>query len=252
MGTAQTKNLMAEMKFTGMLDRIDSTISEATSDSWSYVEFLDSLLQAEFDSRHEKRTISRINKSKLRLKPEMEDIDFTAKRTITKAQIKELYKLKWLNDGRSVILVGQTGVGKTFIAQALALHACRSDFSALFMSVSTFLENIMLARTAGKYLNFRDKLTKPDLFILDDFGLRKFTSLESQDFCEILEERSIGKSTIITTQLPISHWKEVIPDPVIADAIIDRLIHSSIKIEIKGDSYRKVNANKLDSNKQTK
>lgn len=104
----------------------------------------------------------------------------------------------------------------------------------------------MLARSSNYYLKFKDKIDKTKLIVIDDFGSRKLTSVEAQDLCEIIEDRSIGKSIIITTQLPLSNWNEVISDPVIADAIIDRLIHTSITIEIKGDSYRKTKVRELD------
>jgi DNA replication protein DnaC len=250
MGVAQAKNLMAEMKFHGMLKGFDRIINIAQNDSWGNIEIIDALLQEEYDSRKARKIESKIKTSKLRLKPELEDFDFTAGRSITKAEIKDLYKLDWANKGRAILLIGPTGIGKTFIAQALGLHACRNGYSVIFMSVTNFLENIMLARSSATYLKFRDKLIKPDVFILDDLGLRKFTAMESQDLCEILEERSLNKSTIITSQLPVENWHEVIPDPVIADAIIDRVIHSKITIKIKGPSYRGVIAKKLDKNKK--
>jgi DNA replication protein DnaC len=120
----------------------------------------------------------------------------------------------------------------------------------LYMTVTTWLENIALARSSGTYLRYRDKIAKPDVLILDDMGMRKLSSTEAQDLCEILEERSIGKSTVFTTQLPLSHWSEVIGDPVIADAIRDRLEHAALVIQITGESYRGVKARKLASKKK--
>jgi len=249
MGMTQIKNTMAELKFHGMLQNLERTLQDATSESWGYTEFIDSLLQAESDSRKQKKIEAKIKFSKLKTKPAFEDFDFTAKRTISKNQVKELYNLKWISQGRPILLIGQTGVGKTFISQALGMHACRHNYSVLFMTVTTLIENLSIARASGSYLKFKDKIIKPDVFILDDFGLRKLSSTESQDLCEILEERSMNKSTIITTQLPVDHWSEVIPDPVIADAIIDRLIHSAISLTIEGDSYRKIKAKKLKTEK---
>lgn len=249
MGTAQIKNLMAEMKMNGMLHSLDQQLSEASSQGWSHTELLDSLLQAEYDSKENRKTQRRLTNSKLKIQPAFEDFDFTAKRSISKTQIKELYTLKWLEAGRPILLIGPTGVGKTFIAQALGHHVCHHKHTALFMSISNLLEHQMLSRASGTYLKFRDKLIKPDVLILDDFGLRKFTSQEAHDLCELLEERTGEKSTVITTQLPLDHWSEVIEDPVIADAIIDRLIHSAITLDIKGDSYRKIQAKSLDENK---
>lgn len=250
MSTAIAKNLMAEMKLLGMFAAFDQGVADATRDQTSYTEFLDALLQAESDYRQERKTGYRIKAAKFTLRPAFEDIDFTASRSISKAQIKELYGLQWLAEGRPVLLIGQTGVGKTFIAQATGLHACACGKSVMYMTVTTWLENVALARSSGTYLRYRDKLAKPDVLILDDMGMRKMSSIEAQDLCEILEERSIAKSTIFTTQLPLDHWSEVIADPVIADAIRDRLQHSALTINITGESYRGVKARKLASKKK--
>ena len=149
-----------------------------------------------------------------------------------------------------MLLIGQTGVGKTFIAQALGLQACASGKTVLYMTFTTWLENLTLARSSGTYLKFRDKMAKPDVVILDDFGMRKLTATEAQDLCELLEERSIDRATVFTTQLPIDHWAEVIGDPVIADAIRDRLEHAALTITITGESYRGVKARKLAAKKK--
>jgi DNA replication protein DnaC len=250
MSTAIAKNLMAEMKLLGMLGAFDKALNDATRDKSSYSELLDVLLQSEADYRQERKTGYRIKAAKFTLRPAFEDIDFTASRSISKAQIKELYGLQWLHDARPVLLIGQTGVGKTFIAQAAGLHACACGKSVLYMTLTTWLENLALARTSGTYLRYRDKLAKPDLVILDDMGMRKLSSTEAQDLCELLEERSINKSTLFTTQLPLDHWSEVIGDPVIADAIRDRLEHSALAIHITGESYRGVKARKLASKRK--
>jgi DNA replication protein DnaC len=250
MSTAIAKNLMAEMKLLGMLTAFDTVLNEATRDQSAFSEFIDALLQAECDYRQERKTGYRIKAAKFTLRPAFEDIDFTASRSISKTQIKELYALQWLNDARPVLLIGPTGVGKTFIAQATGLHACASRKSVLYMTLTTWLENLALARSSGTYLRYRDKLAKPDLVILDDFGMRKLSATEAQDLCELLEERSINRSTLFTTQLPLDHWTEVIGDPVIADAIRDRLQHSALAIHITGESYRGVKARKLASRKK--
>jgi len=245
MSTAVAKNLMAEMKLLGMLSAFDGAVTDATRDKTSYTEFLDVLLQAEADYRQERKTGYRIKTAKFTLRCAFEDIDFTANRSISKAQVKELYSLQWLNEGRPVLLIGQTGVGKTFLAQAVGLHACASGKSVLYMTLTTWLENLALARSSGTYLRYRDKLAKPNVVILDDFGMRKLSSTEAQDLCEMLEARSIDKSTVFTTQLPLDHWAEVIADPVIADALRDRLEHAALVIKITGESYRAVKARKL-------
>ena len=250
MSTAVARNLMAEMKLLGMSDAFDRLVTEATRDQWSCTDFLDAMLQAENDYRSDRKTTRRIKAAKFALRPSFEDFDFTANRSITKTQIKDLYSLHWMSEARPVLLIGQTGVGKTFIAQAIGLHACASGKSVLYMTFTTWLENLALARSAGTYLKFRDKLAKPDLVILDDFGMRKMTATEAQDLCELLEERSIGKSTLFTTQLPLTHWAEVIGDPVSTEAIRDRLEHAALALSITGESYRGVKARKLAAKKK--
>jgi DNA replication protein DnaC len=167
MSTAIAKNMMAEMKLLGMLETFEKALNDATRDQMSYSEFLDALLQAEADYRQERKTGYRIKAAKFTLRPAFEDIDFTASRSISKAQIKELYSLHWLNDARPVVLIGQTGVGKTFIAQATGLHACACGKSVLYLTLTTWLENLALARSSGTYLRYRDKLARPDIVIID-------------------------------------------------------------------------------------
>ena len=149
MSTAIAKNLMAEMKLLGMLGAFDKVLTDSTRDQSSYSELLNALLQAEADYRQERKTGYRIKAAKFTLRPAFEDIDFTASRSISKAQIKELYGLHWLTEGRPVLLIGQTGVGKTYIAQAAGLHACACGKSVLYMTLTTWLENLALARSSG-------------------------------------------------------------------------------------------------------
>jgi DNA replication protein DnaC len=250
MSIAIAKNHMAEMNMLGMLAVLDQTLTEATRDKISYTEFADILLQAEADYRQDRKTTNRIKAAKFTVRPALEDFDFTAKRSITKAEIKEIYTLGWLNDARPLLLIGQTGVGKTFIAQAIGLHACANGKSVLYMNITRLLENLAIARSGATYLRYRDKLAKFDLIIIDEMGMRNFTATEAQDLCEIIEERSINKSIAFTSQLPVAHWNEVIPDTVIFDAIRDRLEHSALTITITGETYRGVKARKLASRKK--
>jgi DNA replication protein DnaC len=153
--------------------------------------------------------------------------------------------LSWLKDGRPLVLIGQTGVGKTYLAQAAGLKACQEGKTVLFLSMTRWLEEQTQAREMGGSLKFRDKITRSDLLILDDFGMRKLSAIEAEDFREMLEERSYGKSTLVTTQLPFDHWSEVIPDPVLSEAIVDRLEQPALIYKITGESYRKTKAQKL-------
>jgi DNA replication protein DnaC len=249
MGLSQTKNLMDGLGFKGMLLQFDRTLDLAQKEQWTHVDFINMLIQMEHDFRMSKKIENRIKFASFKEKQEFEKLDYTTKRTINKTMMKDLYSLNWMGGGRVILLIGKTGIGKSFIAQALGLHACRNNHSVLFLTCTEFLEGLLTARASSTYIKFRDKLARLDLFILDDFGSRKLNSMEAQDLCEILEERSYTKATIITSQLTTEHWKEVIPDPVIADAIIDRVIHTANLIKIEGDSYRKEKAKKLEKGK---
>jgi DNA replication protein DnaC len=250
MSIAMIKNQLAEMKLLGMLGVVDNALAEAARDQLSGSELLNQLVQAEVDYRQQRKTANRIKAARFRDRPAFEDFDFTAKRSLTRAQIKEIQSLDWLADARPLMLLGPTGVGKTFVAQAAGLHACATGKSVMFTSITKWLENLNLARSSGTYLRYRDKLAKFDLIIFDEMGSRKLTATEAQDLCEILEERSSSKSVVFTSQLPLAHWSEVIADTVIADAIFDRLQHSALTIEVTGESYRGVKAKKLASRKK--
>lgn len=247
MGLTQLKALVVELKLCGMAACMDRLLDEAKRQEMSADEALDSLLQAEADHRRRVRTQNRIKHSRLKISASFEDYDWNAKRSLTKAQCKELMSLAWLTDGRPLVLIGQTGVGKTYLAQATGLKACQEGKTVLFLSVTHWLEQQAQARQTGGSLKLREKMIRPDLLILDDFGMRKFTALEAEDFREMLEERSYGKSTMVTTQLPLSHWSEVIPDPVLSEAIVDRLEGPAVIFNITGESYRKTKAQKLAS-----
>jgi len=245
MSTAVARSLMAQMKLQGMLETFERLLAEATREQIGYTEFADRLLQAEIEHRREMSAKRRIKAARLPVRVSLDDFDHSARRSITKTQIREIQSLAWMKDGRPLVLIGQTGVGKSFLAQAVALEVCSHGRSALYLSMTTWLENVALARSSGTYLRYRDKLARLELLVLDDIGMRKLTATEAQDLCELLEERSHGRSTVFTTQLPLDHWSDVIGDPVIADAIRDRLEHTALTITITGESYRGVRARKL-------
>jgi DNA replication protein DnaC len=240
-----TRNLLAQLKLQGMTAALERALKDATEQQLSCTEFINVLLQAEVDNRCERKVKGLIKKARLPIKARLEDYDYSAKRSLTRADIKDLRDMEWLRQGRPVLLIGQTGVGKTFLGQAVGMHACLAGYSALFLSVTQWLEELAMARATGTYLQWRERLVRPSVLVLDNFGSRKLVAMEAQDLCEILDARTGERSTVITTQLPLDHWAEVLGDPVIADAIRDRLDHISLKLEIKGESYRGVLARRL-------
>ncbi|MBF0313621.1 MAG: ATP-binding protein [Oligoflexia bacterium] len=235
----QTRAMMQKMKFFGMMDTLDLRLHEARSNSWSHGDFISALITDEKISRDDRATKTRIRVAKFRTEATLEKLDLTSKRTISKDQVQQLKSLKFLTEPRNVLILGPTGVGKTFLATAIGDQACRDGYRVLFMGMNMFIEETTISRAAGNYLRLRDRLVRVDLLILDDLGIKPLPTSAIQDLYDILEERYQNKATMITSQLPLENWKEVIDDAVSLEAIMDRLIHGVIKVEIKGESYRK-------------
>jgi DNA replication protein DnaC len=234
----ETRNELSRLKLFGMSKTVSDRLDEATTGGWSHSEFLSALTTDELFYRKVKQTEQRIKRAKFRSTVTLDHFDYTAKRSIDKKQVQNLKELSFITKKQTLVLIGPTGVGKTFMATALGHHACANGFSTIFIGVNVFIEKVRSARLTNEFLKLRDQLTKCDLLILDDLGIRPLTNDIVQDLYDILEERYQNGSTIITSQLPLKNWKEVIDDPVALEAIIDRVIHG-MKIEITGESYRK-------------
>jgi DNA replication protein DnaC len=235
----QTKQILSSLKCHGILSSLDFRLAEATSHGWGHAELLSALVTDEQTHRENQKIVRRLKAAHFRTDATLERLDVTSKRNLSRTQVQDLRELKFVTDPRNVLILGPTGVGKTYLASALGNHACRQGYSCLFFGMNYFLEKIALHRADGTFLKFRQKLTNCDLLILDDLGLKIIPQDAVQDLHDILEERYQSKSTMITTQLPLMNWKEIILDPLALEGIIDRMIHGSVTLEIQGESYRK-------------
>lgn len=235
----QTRQMMHQMKFYGMLETLDVRLHEAISHGWGQREFISALITDEKMYRDDRNTKRRVRLAKFRVDASFEKLDLSAKRSLTSAQVKDLRDLQFIKVPRNVILLGPTGVGKTYLATAIGYQACQQGHKVSFVGMNMFIEHATLSRADGSFFRFRERLIQSDLLILDDLGIKALPAQAIQDLYDILEERYQEKATMITSQLPIENWKEVIDDQVALEAIIDRLIHGAIKIEMRGESYRK-------------
>ena len=173
----------------------------------------------------------------------MEDINYTHPRGLDKGFFKTLATCQWIQAHQNIIITGPTGVGKSYLACALANAACRQGFTARYYRVPRLLQDLVLARGDGSYPRLLSQIAKINLLILDEWGLAPFTDIQGRDLLELVDDRHQLHSTIIVGQIPLEHWHELLPDPTVADAILDRLVHNAHKISLKGDSMRKVIAN---------
>lgn len=198
------------------------------------------LVDAEWRQRENQRLVRALKEAKLKLSQAcIEDIDYSARRELDRAVMRQLATCSWVHEHHNVLITGATGVGKTFIACALAQQACRRGYKALYRRASRLFDEFHLARADGTYARLLARLARTDVLVIDDWGLAAVQDQERQHLLEILEDRHDTRSTIVTSQLPPPSWHAHIGDPTLADAICDRLLHNAHRLALKGPSRRK-------------
>ncbi|MBX9667954.1 MAG: IS21-like element helper ATPase IstB [Candidatus Obscuribacterales bacterium] len=199
----------------------------------SFEDRLGLLVEAEILASGNKRLMSRLKAANLRLSACIEDLDLKAGRGLDKANIVALSSCDWLRLHRNVLVTGPTGSGKTYTACALAQKACREGFTVVYERASKLFHDLSLAKATGDYHSVLNGLSKKSLLVIDDFALAPLTDEQRRDLLEIVEDRYNRRSTIVVSQVPHDHWHEIIGDPTIADAILDRLVHNAHKLQLK-------------------
>ena len=186
-----------------------------------------------------RRMQSRLRKAKLRLPASLEDLDFKQGRGLDRSTVMSLALNQWVMSHHNILVTGPTGAGKSYLACALAQKACRDGYATLSQRVPRLLQEIAVSRLDGRYAKLIAPITKCEVLILDDLLISPLTREEQQELLEIVEERYDRKATIVTSQLPVKAWHDAMQDPTLADAILDRLVHNSYKLELKGESMRR-------------
>lgn len=235
----QLENQMMTLKLHGMRENFSRRYKEASDAGLSHEDFFGTLIQDEVEYRRNTRIQRLLKTAAFRQPSSVEAVDFSAARGLDKKQVAGLASSRFIRDGLNVVILGPTGVGKSFLASAIGNAACRNGHTTLFFRLNTLIEQMTLARAKGTYLNLLKRVASSDLLILDDFGIKPLLPHQFQDLYDAIDERGEGKSTIITSQLPISNWSEVIADPVSCEAITDRIVSRAIKIQMNGGSYRR-------------
>jgi DNA replication protein DnaC len=236
---SQVENLAYELRLLGIKANMQKRCEVAVADGQHPVELLRLLFEDEKLRRQEMIARRMVNQAKFRSPCHLEDWDISYDRGLSKAKFKELGLLNFYHKRENLLLVGKTGVGKTHLAIALGNRICREANSTLFFSTNLLFEELHGEKLAGRYLKFIRKLTKTKTLILDDFGLRSYTHEEATSLLEIIEERYSTGVTIITSQVSPKGWIKLFEDPVVGEAIVDRLCNPACVIELNGESYRK-------------
>ena len=239
------RELCDELKLEGLFRAYEEQRSNSAYDDLPFSDRLRMLLESEQALRQDRRLQRLIKQAKLPEKgAAIETIDFTPSRGLHKATILELAGGEYLRHCRNILLTGATGTGKSYLAQALANKAMSQGHSALYLRIPRLMQLLVSARGNDEYLKLLAKLKRIDLLILDDFGVSPLKASEARDLLEIVEDRTHLSSLILTSQLPLGEWHGYLHNATIADAILDRIVHNAYRIELKGESQRKLKNNR--------
>jgi DNA replication protein DnaC len=239
-----TLEKMQSMKLHGMLHAFRTTMETGGQRDFTPDELVAHLVDAEYEDRYNRKLARLLKAANFRLKATVEQINFKATRMLDKNLITRLSTCEWITKAENVLLTGPTGVGKSYIACALGHQAALNSLKVLYFNCVKLFSKLKYARADGTYVKELKKIQNQNLLILDDFGLHPIDEQSKLILLELLEDRYGDKSIIITSQLPVKNWYDIIDNPTIADAILDRIVHNAYQIEIDGDSMRKTVKNR--------
>ena len=234
-----TLDKMRKLKFFGMYHAFQSTLETGKTQDYTADELLAHLVEAEWDDRHNRRIERQIYYAKFRYKASVEDVHYHADRSIDRNQIMRLADCTFIDRNENLLITGSTGIGKSYIASAIGYQACTLAYKVYYASTPKLFAKLKMAKADGSYVKEIGKIERQQLLILDDFGIQPFDAQNRAALMEIIEDRYGKSSLIITSQLPVSKWHEVIGEKTIADAILDRIVHNAHRIELRGESMRK-------------
>ena len=230
---------MQAMKLSGMVEALEEQRKTAEVGAWSFEDRLALLVERQWLWKENRALATRLKYARLRQPACLEDIDYRHHRGLQRSVMEHLAGGDWIQYSQNCLITGPTGVGKSYLACALAQKACRDGYRALYFYAPKLFRELTAGQADGSLPTLLKKIAKARLLVIDDWGLEKATPAQYRDFLEILDDRQSVASTLITSQFPPTRWHELIGDATVADAILDRLIHGSHRIELKGESMRK-------------
>jgi DNA replication protein DnaC len=243
-----TLEKMRKMKFFGMHRAFKTDLESGKQQTYTPDEIIAHLIDAEWDERQNRNIEQKIKNARFRYKAAIEEMLYYEDRNIDKNQIMRFTQCAFIDKHENIIITGSTGIGKSYLASAIGHHSCSMGYRVIYYSVPKLFAKLKMAKADGSYIKEIAKIERQDLLILDDFGIQPFDSQNRAALMEIIEDRHGKSSIIITSQIPVSKWHEIIGEKTVADAILDRIIHESHRLELKGESLRKKIAKQMSEN----
>jgi len=239
MNNHSTIEKMKQMRMTGMAQAYYNNIQSANYHNYTIDQYIAMLVDQEWEHRQERKINGLVANAKFKHQSSIRDIDYSHPRNLDRNLFERLVSFDFIKHNENIIITGPTGSGKSYLAQALGVHACHMLFKTLYFNTARLMDEIKLSKLQGNYLALLKKLQNVQLLILDDFGLTAIDQLQRQALLDIVEHKYDSASIIFTSQIPVKDWHGLIGDDTIADAILDRIVYSSHRIELNGESMRK-------------
>ncbi len=235
----ETIKQMKDMKLSGMVRAFTTSLENEQLNKYTPDEMVAFLVQSEWDERQNRTTLRLVTNARFRYNASIESLHYDNNRNLDKNQILRYADCSYIKASENIFITGSTGIGKSYIATALGYQACMLGYKVMYANTSKLFSRLKMAKANGLYVKEMAKIERQDLLILDDFGLQPLDAINRNILMEIIEDRHGKGASIITSQLPVNKWYEVIGEQTVADAILDRIVHSAHRIEIKGESLRK-------------
>jgi DNA replication protein DnaC len=240
----ETQEKLKKMKFFGMLRAFQTSIESGQMTKFTTDEMIAFLIESEWDDRQNRNIERNVRNARFRYNASMEQLLYEKERNLDKNQLMRYAECNFIDKNENIFITGSTGIGKSYIASTLGHQACIKGYKVLYLNTEKLMAKLKMAKADGSYIKEIARIERQDLLILDDFGIQPYDSQSRLSLMEIIEDRHGKRATIITSQLPVKQWHDVIGEKTIADAILDRIVHDAHRIELKGESLRKKQNNK--------
>jgi DNA replication protein DnaC len=236
---AATLDKMRKMQLWGMYRVFKTSLEAEQGTTYTTDEFLAHLVDSEWDERQNRSIALKVKNARFRYRAALEDMYYHTDRNIEKNEVQRFADCTFIDKNENILITGSTGIGKSYIASALGHHACELGYKVVYHNVPKLFSKLKMSKADGSYLREVTKIERQQLLILDDFGMQPFDAASRAALMELIEDRHGKGALIITSQVPVSKWHDVIGEQTIADAILDRIIHNAHRLELKGESLRK-------------